>query len=268
MQLDWFTIVAEIINFLILVALLKYFLYDRIIGIADKREAKIAARFAEAEQKRAEAEEKAEAFHTKQQKLDEQREQLIAGAKEEAENRRRELLKRARQEVEAQKQQWQQTIQREQDSFLQELRRKAGQQAIALARRALADLANAGLEAQMIKRFLERLKDMPEEEQAKMGDSLRDSGHKPVITTAFDLSPQNREHLATALREQFGDNLEGRFNTAPDLICGIELKANGHKIAWSLESYLDNLAENLARALQDELPRQDETQEETETDEG
>lgn len=107
----------------------------------------------------------------------------------------------------------------------------------------------------MIERFLERLKELPEEEQAKMADSLQDSGLKPVITTAFDLSSQSREHILSAIQVQFGDTIEGRFTTAPNLICGIELKANGHKIAWSLANYLDNLADNLPRALQDELPQ-------------
>jgi F-type H+-transporting ATPase subunit b len=114
----------------------------------------------------------------------------------------------------------------------------------------------------MIERFLERLKELPDEEQAKIANSLQDSGRQPVITTAFDLSSENREQLLTAIREQFGNGVEGNFNTAPDLICGIELKANGHKIAWSLDNYLDNLADNLARLLQEELPRQ-----EAETDE-
>lgn len=100
-RIYWFTVVVEIVNFLILVALLKYFLYDRIIGIADKREAKIAARFEEAELSRREAEKEVETFQTKQRGLDEQREQFIVQAKAEAENRRRELLEQARQEIEA-----------------------------------------------------------------------------------------------------------------------------------------------------------------------
>ncbi len=257
MQLDWFTVLAEIVNFLILVALLKYFLYDRIVNIADERESKIAARFEEAEEKRQRADEKAKTFQTKQQELDQQREQLITQTREAAEKRRRELLEQARQEVDAQKQQWYQTARREQDSFLQELRREAGLQTIALARRSLADLADADLETQMIERFLERLKELPEAEQAKMAGSLRPSGRQPVITTAFELSSQSRKHLMTAIQEQFGDSLEGNFNTAPNLVCGIELKANGHKIAWSLDNYLDNLADNLARILQEELPQKD-----------
>ena len=257
MQLDWFTVVAEVVNFLILVALLKYFLYDRIIGIADERESKIAARFEEAEQKRQKADKEAEKFQNQQQELAEQQEELMTQAREAAERRRRELLDQARQEVEAQKEQWQQTVQREQAAFLKDLRRKAGQQTIRMARRSLADLAGADLEQQMIERFLEKSKQLPDEEQAKLADSLRDSGRQSVITTAFDLSAENQEQLMTAIREQFGDGLEGKFNTAPNLICGIELKANGHKIAWSLDNYLDNLADNLARVLQEELPRQE-----------
>jgi F-type H+-transporting ATPase subunit b len=256
-QLDWFTVAAEIVNFLILVALLKYFLYDRIIGIADERESKIAARFDEAEEKRQEADKEAETYQTKRQELEEQRETLMSEAKEEAEKRRRELIAQARDEVDAQKRQWQQMIERDQDAFLKGLRQEAAQQTIAAARRTLVDLAGADLESQIIDRFLRKLRELPEEEQAKIVETLQASGQKPVITTAFDLTAEHREHLISALHEQFGDGLEGKFDTAPSLICGIQLKANGHKIAWNLEHYLDNLAGDLSRVLQEELPEKD-----------
>ncbi len=56
MGADWFTVVAQIINFLILVALLKRFLYGPIIRAMDRREAEIASRMDAASDKTADAE--------------------------------------------------------------------------------------------------------------------------------------------------------------------------------------------------------------------
>ena len=58
MHIDWFVFFAQIVNFLILLFLLKKFLYGRIINAMDAREAKIAAIFAEAEECRQKAREK------------------------------------------------------------------------------------------------------------------------------------------------------------------------------------------------------------------
>ena len=60
MHIDWFVFFAQIVNFLILVWLLKKFLYSRIIKAIDDREAKITATFEEAEKSRGEAQHAAE----------------------------------------------------------------------------------------------------------------------------------------------------------------------------------------------------------------
>ena len=78
MLIDWFTVAAQIINFLILVALLKHFLYGRIINAMDQREARITSRLEEAERKKSEAEDEAAAYSRKSQEFDLQREEMIS----------------------------------------------------------------------------------------------------------------------------------------------------------------------------------------------
>ncbi len=55
MLIDWFTVAAQVINFLVLVWLLKRFLYQPIIDAIDAREKRIAAELADADAKKAEA---------------------------------------------------------------------------------------------------------------------------------------------------------------------------------------------------------------------
>lgn len=253
MQIDWFTLVAEIVNFLILVALLKYFLYDRIINVVDEREAKITARFEEVEQKQEEARQEAEAYQAKRQELAAQREERLAEAREEAEARRKELLEQARSKVKETQTQWHHALQRERNAFFQELRRRTAQQTYALARQALTDLAGTRLEEQVVKRFVERLEHLDEKQRAEIAATIQGSDQALVISTAFDLPPEVRRELLAALQQQFGDGLDGQFKTSASLICGIELKANGHKLAWSLDNYLATLEENLAQVLAKEL---------------
>lgn len=253
MQIDGFTLIAEIINFLILVVLLKHFLYDRIINLADAREAKVTARFKEAEQKVSQAQREAEKHRIQRQELENKREELIAQAQKEADARRIEWLNQTRAEVEESRAHWSQAIRQEQAAFMQELRQHTARQVYALARRTLADLADADLEQQMINVFVKQIEHLGHEERMLMTKSIQNSGRNVVIASAFEISPETRQKLLEVLRAQFDDCLNGQFSTSTALTCGIELKTDGHKVAWSLEHYLATLEENLANVLEQEL---------------
>ena len=63
MLIDWFTVGAQALNFIILVWLLKRFLYKPILNAVDAREKRIAAELADANAKKAEAQKERDEFH-------------------------------------------------------------------------------------------------------------------------------------------------------------------------------------------------------------
>ena len=73
MLIDWFTVGAQVINFVILVWLMKRFLYKPILNAIDAREQRIAAELADAEAKRAEAQKERDEFEHKNEDFDRQR---------------------------------------------------------------------------------------------------------------------------------------------------------------------------------------------------
>jgi F-type H+-transporting ATPase subunit b len=73
--INWFTVIAQIVNFLILVVLLKYLLYNRIVRAMDAREGKIQSHLKEAEEKERAAEREEESLRQKNRDFDEQREE-------------------------------------------------------------------------------------------------------------------------------------------------------------------------------------------------
>ena len=60
MQIDWLTVAAQIVNFLVLIWLLQRFLYRPITNAMARREARIEERLSDARTRRKEAEEEAE----------------------------------------------------------------------------------------------------------------------------------------------------------------------------------------------------------------
>ncbi len=101
MLIDWFTVGAQALNFLILVWLLKRFLYKPILDAIDAREKRIAAELADADAKKAEAEKERDEFQHKNEKFDRQRAALLSKATEEAGAERRRLLDGARKDADA-----------------------------------------------------------------------------------------------------------------------------------------------------------------------
>ena len=64
--------------------------------------------------------------------------------------------------------------------------------------------------------------------------------------------PKRRARIEQALKKQITNGFTIRYDTQPEIVSGIELRVNGHKIAWSLNEYLETLVENLSETLQKE----------------
>ena len=73
MIVDWFTVAAQAINFLILVWLLKRFLYLPILNAIDAREKRIADEITDANARKAEAQKERDEFQRRNEEFDLQR---------------------------------------------------------------------------------------------------------------------------------------------------------------------------------------------------
>ena len=101
MLIDWFTVLAQVVNFLILVWLLKRFLYRPILDAIDAREKRIAKELADADAKKAEAQKERDEFQHKNEEFDQQRAALLSKATDEAKAERQRLLDEARKAADA-----------------------------------------------------------------------------------------------------------------------------------------------------------------------
>ena len=252
MHVDWFVFFAQIVNFLILVFLLKHFLYGRIIKAMDNREARIVARFDEAETLRKEAEKSAALYEEKNRALAQKQDELLNQIAQEAEARRKELLEKARQDVDTVRERWQETIQREKDSFLQDLRQRAGRQICTIARRILGEMADAELEERMVNVFLNKMDSLDDAARTTLQESIAQAVRGIIIQSAFPIDQDLRDKIKERLIRFCTALPEIHYETSMEIVSGIELRAHGHKLAWSLSDYLETLEEGFAHALLEE----------------
>ncbi len=121
----------------------------------------------------------------------------------------------------------------------------------AIARKALTDLAGTSLEERMVDVFVRRLRESTEEEKGLLISALNASPGAVIVRTTFELPPEQCASTEGAIKETLGAETQVRFETAPDLIGGIELITNGQKVAWSIEDYLASLEEGVDELLKE-----------------
>ncbi len=246
MEVDWLTVAAQTINFLILVGLLKRFLYQPIIQAMDERELRIAARLHDADLREQTAIGTTQEYQRKIATWESSRVALLQEATTAAEATRRELLDEARNEVAKQRSHWQLQVTQERNNFLHSLKQQAAESIQGIARRSLSDLANVDLEHQIVESFLHRLKSLPPDNL----HTINSTNEAIQITTSFALDGTVRNRVTRALHENIGRDVNIVYKESPELLCGIELTVAGQRISWTLAEYLDELDQRVQAQLE------------------
>jgi F-type H+-transporting ATPase subunit b len=255
-QINWFTFAAQIVNFLILIWLLKRFLYGPIVSAMDRREEKIRQRLESAEEKEREARRKSEALAAEREAFDEQREQLLAEAREEIDRQKKEWMAEARAEVERQERRWREAVHQQQSSFLEELRDRAAGQLVHAAERIVGDLAGESLGQQVLETFIHRLETLDEERLAAMQGAIS-SGEESelLVSSSFEVPDPARDRLREVLRDHLNADVQLHYRPTSAMVLGIEVRVGGWKLAWSLDSYLASVEEDLREVFEAEPQR-------------
>jgi F-type H+-transporting ATPase subunit b len=251
MLIDWFTVGAQALNFLILVWLLKRFLYKPILNAIDAREKLIAKELADADAKKAEAQNERNEFQKKNEEFDQQRAVLLAKATEEAKVERQRLLDEARKAADVLSVKRQEALRSDAQNVNQALSRLTQKEVFAIVRKALGDLATVSLEERMGEVFDRRLREMDNNAKTVLGKALKTNSEPALVRSTFDLPVAQRAAIQNALNETFSAEIHVVFETTPDLISGIELTTNGQKIGWSIKDYLTSLEKGVSALLKE-----------------
>jgi len=236
MIFDWDTFLLEVLNFFVLLWILRRFLYQPILGVIEARQQTIDALLEDAHQRQAEADaarqtfearlahweqEKAQARHDLTQEIAAVRQRRLAGVEQEAKEARARLRARAEQER-------------------LESQRLGEQQALALGGRfvgrLLGRVASPELERRLIAAMLADLSGLPPGDIERVRAALRDDGLE--IISAFPLPIQARDELIAALSQRLGELPPPVFRENPDLLAGLRLHAGSWVLAANLRDEL------------------------------
>lgn len=256
MLIDWFTVGAQLLNFIILVWLMKRFLYQPVLDAIAAREKKIATELADAAATQTKAQQQQDEFQQKNQVFDEERADLLQKARDAAKAERERLQAEAREAADAASAQRAKTLLMDAQQLHADIARQAQQQVFDIARRALGDLAGVDLEQRMCEVFIERLRSVDGPALATLRTAIQavSSAEPALLRSAFELPGPQAAAIQAALDDWFGDAVALEFEVAPELVGGIELRAQGQKLAWSISDYLGELSSDLEKSLRVQEP--------------
>lgn len=251
MLIDSFTVVAQIVNVLVLVLLLKHFLYGPITRAMAQRERAIAERLEQADQQEAMARQEAARLQSLQQDFAAHQDQRLAQLRSQLEDQRFTLLKQAEAEVDAARGRWYRALEQEKGTVLRTFRQQAVYQLTQLVRQMLTDLADTTLEQQIAKTFVNRLKQLPESEKHRLRTALSQAdGVSVMVRSSVPLEASTQYILTEAIQAgAVGQIPAPLFEIDATLGCGIELSIPGYKLDWNVSAYLNDLEHNLALTL-------------------
>ena len=245
MQIDWVTVAAQVVNFLILVYVLKRFLYRPVLAAMERRRRNVAERLEEAERRERTAEDARARYERQLRDLEHSKDALLVEARNDAQRERNVRLEQARREVGVARQDWRQDLEREREDTHNRLRMAVAESALEVARHLLSELSGADLERRMAERLLTRLADLDGQQR----EDLRKGGSPVRIRSAFELEPDLRTRITHVVHEHIGDDLDVEYALAPGLLGGLELSAGGLRIGWTLADHIEGLDLRLAAAL-------------------
>ncbi len=249
MVIDWFTVGAQILNFLVLVWLLQRFLYRPVLDAIDAREKRIAATLSDAAASKAQAAKERDALLAKNNAFDAERATLLSKASDEAVKEGKRLADKARKAADDLKEKQKKALATDAKSLSAEISRRATAEVFSITRKALADMADAKLEERMTALFIKKLGALDGPAKAEISRMLASPGQPALIRSAFDLPAKQAAAIHKAIDATRGGKVDLRFETAPDLVGGIELVAGGQKLAWSISDYLKTLEKSVGELL-------------------
>jgi len=236
---DWFIFVAQLVNFAVLIVLLRLFLYKPVLNLMQQRQKQLDEAWNEARMAKEGAEAEAAQLRAAQSELEGERRMRLEQVEEEATALRLRRREEAEGEARAERERQEALLESQREVLVGTLLEKGAEVFVSELSGALQDLADGALEEQALGLFVSQLRHLP----ADQAVLLREQSATPVVTTAFAPSPSARSSLTAAIKEATGTEAEPQFAQDPSLLFGaaltvgpVRVEASGRRRVAQLEA--------------------------------
>lgn len=238
MLINWFTLVAQIINFLILLWLLNKFLYKPVLKALDEREARIASTISDAESVKLNAMKELDEYSAKNVAIAKEKDSIIQASRMAAEQERTQIIDNAkntaRQLIDKQKDK----LCNERNTFYKNASEELITQIVQITEKSITDLSDMTLETQMVKKCIDNVKLIPDNERKMIMALLQNCNNQILVHTSVSLDQTVLLQLQDSLSSTLGSSITLHWEPASHLLCGIELIIDTYKLSWNAHDYI------------------------------
>jgi len=247
LELNWSTFVLEIINFLILVWILKHFFYQPVLEVIARRRAGIEKTRADAQQLKDEAQALRTQYENRLTEWDKERRAAREQLAKEIEAERAQRLQTLSGELAQERERSVIVEQRRLDNLQRQLEQTALNQGAQFAARLLSLSASPPLQKKLTELLLQQLETLPapQLEDLRSGAGTAPDGIR--VTSAFTLDKLARGHLEQAMGTCLGAQLPFQYQEDPELLAGVRITVG----AWVLHANLKDELAGFARLAHD-----------------
>lgn len=230
MELSWSTFVLEILNFLVLVWILKRFLYKPVLEVIARRRAGIEKTRTDAETLHADAEKLREQYEGRLADWNRERQQARDALTRELEAERASKIVALRNELTQEREKSRVAAASRQADALRKVEETALVQAAKFATRLLEAAAGAETQARLVELVITGLSQLPDERIAALRNSYGQTPDVIKVVSAFPLAGDQRQRLEETLVAVTALNIPLQFEQDSDLLAGVRITIG----AWIL----------------------------------
>jgi F-type H+-transporting ATPase subunit b len=232
LELNWSTFVLEIINFLVLVWILKRFLYRPVLDVIEQRRKRIEDRLDEARRLHEDAESLKDQYTGRLADWETERRKARDSLARELEEERARRLADLSSSLEQEKEKMRIAEERQYADQRRATERQALQQAAAFSSMLLGQACTVELQSHLVDLLLEELADLSDEQAAGLREQWGEPPDAIEVSSAFPLGPEQRARVESALREMSGLSVPVRFGRDEALLAGLRIVIG----AWVLDA--------------------------------
>lgn len=250
MSIDFFTFCAQILNLLILLFLLRKFLYLPVLKVLDERKSIMENEYKAAENARRQAEKTAQKIQKEYATVESEKQKILAQSHIKAEELAQKLTAEAQSEFEKARKSWKNKLTSEQNTFDLALQNLIVTYFEKFTDNALNQMADITLNELFLHKLEQKISSLSKKQKRQFSDDFLQTNELSVIT-AKEISAESKRNFKNFLQDEFllPENIKIKFATDEKLICGITIKAGEQMIAWNLADYIAEFSKNLNTAV-------------------
>lgn len=250
MSIDFFTFGIQIINILILLILLRKFLYLPILNVLEQRKTLLENEYRAAEEARVKAEVLERKAENNLAEIDHERQKILTQSHIKAQELMQKLLIDADNEYQKARIQWKTKLISEQNTFELALEKLIIEYFKKFSVNALKQMTDITLNELFLNKLMKKIS---AQNKTKKSEFIRDFlKHNEIdLISAEELNSNTKQNFKQFLQKEFliSENFKIKFKTDKNLICGIVMKTREQMIEWNLEEYIAEFSSNLNKAI-------------------